>query len=352
MAIQSDSVSSDSILEDQVPPRHEKSTSTGNLRNWDVSKCVYCGNIPLDVDEATLTEFIHSQVGSDRLQSVKLIVDRSTGSSKGYSYLNFKEAEDAQRAVDQLSSVEFRGNPLTVTPRIVRSVEQKRREAFQRQRVYIANLAWSISEADLIQLIEEKLGVKDVVNYAKIGKDALGRSKGFAHVELKDYNLIDTLKEKLNGYDAGFKPLFVERATATGERKATSGVRSNDSNESRGDRRAVSRGASGRSSPRVSIFVGNLSWGVTPELLEEMLTDVLGENSYIEARLARDPSSGNHRGFAHVDFRDEATAERAIQELNGMELLSRVLRANRADNRSRPNKPSREESAPAELSEE
>ena len=211
MAIQSDSVSSNSILEDQVPSHHEKSTSTGNFRNWDVSKCVYCGNIPLDVDEATLTEFIHSQVGSDRLQSVKLIVDRSTGSSKGYSYLNFKEAEDAQKAVDQLSSVEFRGNPLTVTPRIVRSVEQKRQEAFQRQRVYIANLAWSISEADLIQLIEEKLGVKDVVNYAKIGKDALGMegivdfhcSDSYVNREVERFCSCGTERLQLNRYFKG-----------------------------------------------------------------------------------------------------------------------------------------------------
>ena len=42
------------------------------------------------------------------------------------------------------------------------------------------------------------------------------------------------------------------------------------------------------------------------------------------------------KGYAHVDFVDESGVERAITELNGIELLGRALRvdyARRADGR-------------------
>ena len=36
------------------------------------------------------------------------------------------------------------------------------------------------------------------------------------------------------------------------------------------------------------------------------------------------------KGYAHVDFVDEESATRAVNELNGIELLGRALRVDRA----------------------
>ena len=84
---------------------------------------------------------------------------------------------------------------------------------------------------------------------------------------------------------------------------------------------------------------------MTQEMAEEMLNDVLGPQSYSRVRLATDRYSiyslyvyiiqliylcnvgapyretGRPRGFGHIDFKDSATAERAITELNGLEVL-------------------------------
>lgn len=155
---------------------------------------------------------------------------------------------------------------------------------------------------------------------------AIGRAKGFAHVELNNNDLVDSLVEKLNGYPSEFKPLFVERA---GQRRSMTTSQTTSWTTSR---------VSSERKPRptnVSVFLGNLGWGVTTELLEEMLTDVLGPKSFLSVRLARDRMNGNHRGFAHIDFPDQKSAESAVLELNGMELLNRILRADIAASRTR-----------------
>lgn len=49
-----------------------------------------------------------------------------------------------------------------------------------------------------------------------------------------------------------------------------------------------------------SIFVGNLAWDIDNDLIEEMLTDVLGEGQFTRVRLALDRETGRSRGFCHV----------------------------------------------------
>ena len=86
--------------------------------------------------------------------------------------------------------------------------------------------------------------------------------------------------------------------------------------------------------PKPSIFIGNLAWGVSQELIEDMLTDVLGPDSFLQVRLATDRETGRLRGFGHVDFKDAESAEKALVELDGMELLGRQLRADLAQRKT------------------
>lgn len=82
-----------------------------------------------------------------------------------------------------------------------------------------------------------------------------------------------------------------------------------------------------------SIFLGNLAWGVTTELVEEMLNDVVGPNLFSQVRLAVDRDTGKLKGFGHVDFKDAESAERALVELNGLEVLGRQLRVDMAQSK-------------------
>lgn len=91
-------------------------------------------------------------------------------------------------------------------------------------------------------------------------------------------------------------------------------------------------GAGGRkfASRDHSVFLGNLAWDVTEDLLKEMLDDVVGRGTYSTVRLAVDRDSGRPKGYAHVDFNDAQSAERAVAELNNLEVLKRQIRADLA----------------------
>ena len=83
-------------------------------------------------------------------------------------------------------------------------------------------------------------------------------------------------------------------------------------------------------SQQASVFIGNLSFEVDEQTLQEMLTDVVGENTFQRVHLARDRETGRPRGFAHVTFPDVEAAKRAIQELDGLEMIDRPLRVDMA----------------------
>jgi hypothetical protein len=78
------------------------------------------------------------------------------------------------------------------------------------------------------------------------------------------------------------------------------------------------------------VFLGNLAWDVTTELVEDMINDVLGPGLFTQVRLAVERDTGKMRGFGHIDFKDSASAERAVNELNGMQVMGRQIRADHA----------------------
>jgi RNA recognition motif-containing protein len=73
-----------------------------------------------------------------------------------------------------------------------------------------------------------------------------------------------------------------------------------------------------------------------------MLDDMLGPGLYTSVRLSVDRETQRSRGFCHVEFINKDAAERAVSELNDLEVLGRQIRVDFADQRARRNdKPSR-----------
>ena len=80
----------------------------------------------------------------------------------------------------------------------------------------------------------------------------------------------------------------------------------------------------------MSIFVGNLPFRAEQEDIIELFAS-FGEVANCSLPLERD--TGRKRGFAFVEMADEATEERAIEGLQGTELMGRPLRINKAEPR-------------------
>jgi cold-inducible RNA-binding protein len=92
----------------------------------------------------------------------------------------------------------------------------------------------------------------------------------------------------------------------------------------------------------VRLFVGNLPYDVTEAELREHFSAV-GSLSYVY--LPTDRESGQLRGFAFVEFHDQAQAEEAIRRLNNQPFKGRLLAVNEA--RTRENSPGIRKNAPA-----
>jgi RNA recognition motif-containing protein len=81
----------------------------------------------------------------------------------------------------------------------------------------------------------------------------------------------------------------------------------------------------------VSIFVGNLPFRAEQEDVAELFAP-FGEVVNCSLPLERD--TGRKRGFAFIEMADADTETRAIDALQGAELMGRPLRINKAEPRS------------------
>ena len=73
---------------------------------------LYVGNLPYTAKEESLKDHF-SSAGS--VASVKIIIDRETGRSKGFGFVEMESDDGAQSAVSQLDGQEFEGRSLRVS---------------------------------------------------------------------------------------------------------------------------------------------------------------------------------------------------------------------------------------------
>ena len=76
-----------------------------------MSKKLYVGNLSYDVSSSDL-EALLSPHGT--IQSAEVIMDRSTGRSKGFGFVEMNSDSEAQAAITALNGQEQGGRPLTV----------------------------------------------------------------------------------------------------------------------------------------------------------------------------------------------------------------------------------------------
>src|SRR5437867_11320508 len=72
---------------------------------------LFVGNLPYKTMESELQEYF-SPAGA--INSVDLMVDKFTGKSRGFAFIEFANQADANKAVEMFHNKEFQGRALTV----------------------------------------------------------------------------------------------------------------------------------------------------------------------------------------------------------------------------------------------
>ncbi len=76
-----------------------------------MGKRLYVGNLPYAVNDERLLE-IFSEVGT--VSSAQVILDRNSGRSKGFGFVEMANDDEAQAAVDRLNQQEIDGRKIIV----------------------------------------------------------------------------------------------------------------------------------------------------------------------------------------------------------------------------------------------
>ncbi len=88
----------------------------------------------------------------------------------------------------------------------------------------------------------------------------------------------------------------------------------------------------------MNIYVGNLSYGVTEDELQQLFGEY---GSVVSANLIMDRDTGNSKGFGFVEMENQADAEKAIKDLDGSSVKGRNIKVNQARPRNERSRPKR-----------
>jgi RNA recognition motif-containing protein len=77
-----------------------------------MSKKLYVGNLPYSATDQTLTDAF-SQCGT--VESAKVIMDRDSGRSKGFGFVEMSSSSEAQTSIQKLNGTQVDGRAINVS---------------------------------------------------------------------------------------------------------------------------------------------------------------------------------------------------------------------------------------------
>lgn len=187
---------------------------------------VYVKNFSDNLDKEKLEE-LFSKFGPI-LSSV--IMTDAEGKSKGFGFVSFERAEDAEVAVNEMNDFEIPGTEMKLTvcraqkknerqAELKRKYEAQKAERVQRYQgvnLYVKNLDDNVDDATLRQHFESY----GKITSAKVMCDEHGRSKGFGFVCFEKPDDATKAVVEMNNKMLGNKPLYVALAQRKEDRKA------------------------------------------------------------------------------------------------------------------------------------
>ncbi|KID95295.1 RNA splicing factor Pad-1, partial [Metarhizium majus ARSEF 297] len=174
------------------------------------SRTVFVQQLAARLRSDKLKRFFEENAGP--VNEAQIVKDRISGRSKGVGYVEFKDEETVQKAL------QLTGKPLAGIPIIVKLTEaEKNRQARNTEstsgnpnsvpfhRLYVGNIHFNVTEQDL-QAVFEPFGE---LEYVQLQKDDNGRSRGYGFVQFRDATQAREALEKMNGFDLAGRPIRV-----------------------------------------------------------------------------------------------------------------------------------------------
>ncbi|TKA21841.1 hypothetical protein B0A50_08510 [Salinomyces thailandicus] len=165
--------------------------------------------------------------------------------------------------------------------------------------LYVGNLFFEVTAPQL----EAEMSRYGEISNARVVTDGRGLSKGFAYIEFATQEAATRAVKEMD------QKIFQGRRVA---------VQYHVRRE-----RTSPRPTRPESAPSKTLFIGNMSYQMSDKDLNDLFREI---RNVVDVRVAIDRRSGQPRGFAHADFLDIASAERAKAYLTKKIIYGRQLK--------------------------
>lgn len=244
---------------------------------------LYVGDLYPDVTEAMLFEKF-SQAGP--VLSIRVCRDMITRKSLGYAYVNFQQPADAERAMDTMNFDTIKGRPM----RIMWSQRDPSLRKSGVGNVFIKNLDKSIDNKALY----DTFSAFGSILSCKIVSDENG-SRGYGFVHFETQEAADNAITKVNGMLLNGKKVFVGKFVPRKERIMALGE---------------------KAQKFTNVFIKNFGDDIDDDKLRTMFE----KYGKITSHKVMSNPEGKGKGFGFVCFENPEDADKAVEEMNEMEM--------------------------------
>ncbi|KAL5760532.1 hypothetical protein ACOSP7_019039 [Xanthoceras sorbifolium] len=166
----------------------------------EISRRLYVGNIPRNVDNAELTK-IFEEHGA--VEKAEVMYDKYSGRSRRFAFVTMKTAEDANAAIEKLNGTEIGGREIKVniTEKPLQSPDLSLLQAEDSQfidsphKVYVGNLAKTVTT----EILKNFFSDKGKVVSAKVSRvPGTSKSSGFGFVSFSSEEEAEAAISSLN----------------------------------------------------------------------------------------------------------------------------------------------------------
>ncbi|KAM4552403.1 nucleolin-like isoform 2-T2 [Odontesthes bonariensis] len=271
--------------------------------------CLFVGNL----NTSKTFEEIKDSLAKYFMTQSLLFHDIRLARSRKHAFVDLASEMDLAKALT-LNGEKVLDKPVKIAKAKVKSEDKEKVKALPLDKkakdarcLFLKNLPYDATKEDIFKIFRKAIAVR-------FPGGAEGPSQGIAFVEFRNETIAQKVHEKIQGAKIQDRVLIVDTVGEPNVPKANA-----DGNK-----------ATAEAPPNNTLFLSNLSYNVKEKHLKNVFQKAIS--------ISIPHSKGKPRGYAFIEFRAVADAEKALQSSQNIKICKRVPKVQFCDARAKPEK--------------